>query len=53
MLYYFRCLANATKGCDFSNDIAILVAKAAVKNNLASNEDIDMLNRTKNIVMKN
>lgn len=52
MLYYFRCLANATKGCDFSNDIAILVAKAAVKNNLASNEDIDMLNRTKNIVMK-
>ncbi len=52
MLYYFKCLANATKGCDFSNDIAELVAIAAVRNNLASAADADMLNKKKDMATK-
>ena len=52
ILYYFRCLANATNGCDFSNDIANMVAVAAVRNNLASMADMDVLNKTKNVAAK-
>lgn len=52
MLYYFRCLANATRGCDFSNDIAELVAVAAVRNNLASVTDMDVLNKKRNMAQK-
>lgn len=52
MLYYFRCLANATKGCAFSNDIAELVAVAAVRNNLASAADMDVLNKKKDMAPK-
>ena len=52
MLYYFRCLANATKGCDFSNDIAKMVADAAIKNGLASVADMDILNKKKDAVIQ-
>lgn len=49
MLYYVKCLANATKGCAFSDDIAMSVAKVAVRNNLASVADMALLKNKKDL----
>lgn len=39
ILYYFKCVVNATRGCAFSEDISKLIALAIIRNNLAAPAD--------------
>ena len=43
ILYYFKCVINATRGCDFSKDISNLTALAIIRNGLATSADSQIL----------
>ncbi len=51
ILYYFKQLAKETKDCEFSKDIAVLVAATAVKNNIATLQDIQIAVANKNLAL--
>ena len=40
ILYYFKTLANATKGCKISQDISVLIAMAEQRNNIGVSDTI-------------
>ncbi|GEM_PF-5210997 len=43
ILYYFRCLAKTTQGCEFATKISRLIASTAVKNQIALPADFQFL----------